>query len=889
MSWLFQKVKEHYGKIALFGIVLAILYSAYAFYTFSKQSEQLTKNANKSQLEEIALQSASSVRELSIGLSDYIKASAEAFYEYDDLLSEESLSTLERISDHSRFDRVRIVMPNYISYGPDGDGVDISGSFVPLKAFTQGISGVSGVFESPLTLKNIILFYSPIRNIKGEIVASIAGTYEVESLSDSTKIESFSGKGYVDIIEPDGCYIISSSGRKYAFKHYENLEFISEGDVNSLISDINENKPGLLQYIDDGEVFYTYYQPVGVNGWYVLQTLPESVIDSQTGYIEDISLALMIKSLGFFALVVLSIWILSHYSQKDIRSLRNLLDSVVNTVPGGVIKCSALAPDFTFEYISDGFLDLIDCTREDLDYGLAGGLLDSVYAEDKERIRQVLDAQDDDTTLQLEYRVVTFTGNIKWVLNNCTRFTDSMDNKPYIYGVCIDNTEARKTRQELQISNERLQSAISQTPSIVFEYEIENRRLHFLNRYNAYYGLPTSLENGPSYMVKNNIVESTHGEQFLKCFESFSDSNTNMISFNLRLRRSDGNLIWHRLSISSIFDPLDQKTRLIGAFVDISLFKEAMSRHKVEKKYRDAMLSDAMATFEINLTTDKYSTTDYSTNHYIKEQSNYSKQLKQIADKYLYPEDKEQFMSIFNRRNLLSEFESGRAMFYNEFRQLDEQGNVVWTSYTLNILVEPGTEDVKAIGYIKDIDTRKRTELAIKHSSERDSLTGLYNRRAALALISGYLNNPDNENKISGFMTLDLDRLKEINDTYGHLTGDDILIKIAEHLSSYFRENDIIARMGGDEFLVFMKNVHNRTDIYARAVKTCDEIKNLRAGEDEGASTTVSVGISIYPVHGSTFEELYKNSDTALYRAKRTGKNKCVIYDPIKDNQPDSI
>ncbi|PKM61381.1 MAG: hypothetical protein CVU97_07200 [Firmicutes bacterium HGW-Firmicutes-21] len=155
------------------------------------------------------------------------------------------------------------------------------------------------------------------------------------------------------------------------------------------------------------------------------------------------------------------------------------------------------------------------------------------------------------------------------------------------------------------------------------------------------------------------------------------------------------------------------------------------------------MLADAITTYEINLTSDRYIKINSSENlfcyDYVK--NSYSDILKKLCRKAVYPEDRKLFMSIYSSQNLIKAYENGRLYLYNEYRHLDKNGQAFWISCTTNLLSDPETGDIKAFSYIKDIDSQKRKELAIKHNSERDPLTDLYNRKAAQNLITDNLNN----------------------------------------------------------------------------------------------------------------------------------------------------
>ncbi|MEG0546943.1 MAG: GGDEF domain-containing protein, partial [Oscillospiraceae bacterium] len=162
--------------------------------------------------------------------------------------------------------------------------------------------------------------------------------------------------------------------------------------------------------------------------------------------------------------------------------------------------------------------------------------------------------------------------------------------------------------------------------------------------------------------------------------------------------------------------------------------------------------------------------------------------------------------------------------------------------------------------------------------SQLDQMTGVYNRSTAEELIKTILKNSDNT---YAMIMLDIDNFKQINDTYGHAYGDDVLRRLAQLLHSFFRQGDIVARMGGDEFLVFMTNAPSQKIVELKCKELLYEIQNSNTDKTK-IFTLCSLGIAISNDKSNTFELLYENADSALYEAKKNGKNQCSIY----NNEP---
>ncbi|MBR1692764.1 MAG: diguanylate cyclase [Lachnospiraceae bacterium] len=157
--------------------------------------------------------------------------------------------------------------------------------------------------------------------------------------------------------------------------------------------------------------------------------------------------------------------------------------------------------------------------------------------------------------------------------------------------------------------------------------------------------------------------------------------------------------------------------------------------------------------------------------------------------------------------------------------------------------------------------------------AQTDSLTGIYNRATTQKLIENILQLEVSHTH--ALFMIDVDNFKLINDNYGHIYGDKILKELAEALKTSFGENEIIGRMGGDEFAVFIPQAQRHGEVLQLGTKLCDY---LTARKIQGIQVNCSVGVALAPKHGSGFQQLYKNADKALYMAKSLGKNRCCIY-----------
>ena len=182
---------------------------------------------------------------------------------------------------------------------------------------------------------------------------------------------------------------------------------------------------------------------------------------------------------------------------------------------------------------------------------------------------------------------------------------------------------------------------------------------------------------------------------------------------------------------------------------------------------------------------------------------------------------------------------------------------------------------------VEVIDEEKKRENWLLYLSETDRMTGICNRGCGERKISEML-----DKHIGGLLCLiDCDKFKTINDTYGHAVGDRVLYKIGHLLKSSFRENDIVGRIGGDEFLIFMEGITSEEFAVRRMENLQQYLRELPIEELEEHTLTCSMGAAFMPKDGTTFGELYKHADEALYTTKRNGRDGFRIYHEVEEKK----
>lgn len=247
-------------------------------------------------------------------------------------------------------------------------------------------------------------------------------------------------------------------------------------------------------------------------------------------------------------------------------------------------------------------------------------------------------------------------------------------------------------------------------------------------------------------------------------------------------------------------------------------------------------------------------------------------------------EDVRRFFKSYGKNSLLSIYNSGRRRLDLEYIRVFPDGAARWVRCETRWITNPLTGHVMVLASLLDIDDKKHAQSELARAVEVDSMTGLLNHDATIKHIRRYL-EMEGCGGTHAFFMIDVDNFKHVNDKFGHQTGDDVITDVAVAISRTFRETDIVGRVGGDEFVVLMKNTAH---LRAAARKASDLINAMQYDINESSGRmelSGSVGISIYSGDSKPFEVLYAEADAALYKAKAEGKNRYVFADAAANEE----
>ena len=552
--------------------------------------------------------------------------------------------------------------------------------------------------------------------------------------------------------------------------------------------------------------------------------------------------------------------------------------TLINSLHGIAYRCKCDA-ELTIEFMSEGCIQLMGYHSSEFIGKSRQAYHKHILYEDQnwlnERLQTALNQRQ---SYEIEYRLITQNGQQKWVWEKGEGIYSHSGELLFIEGFITDISDRRMTELSAKESQRQLDSFMNAIPGIFFRTSHEqglpllyvSRGCERLTGYTS-----NEMLNNPLYGF-NNI---THAEDLPKVLANLqkvrNQPNSYVLEYRIYTKKGQEKWVWEKGH--STFDEGGNFLGIEGFITDISELKRIEEALRIsETKYRSIFENSLDGIFQT--TPDGHYLSANLALAKIYGYESPTELMESLTDiehqLYIVPYRRSEFIRLLQENDFVSSFQS---QIYRK------DGKVIWISENARAVRNEQEDLLYYEGTVEDISDYKQAKDELQWKAFYDTLTGLPNRAMFMEYLGEILREAKQHHQSFALFFLDLDRFKLVNDSLGHLVGDQLLVAIAERLKNCLRDEDLVARLGGDEFIILLPNIGS----LEQATQVADRIKSSFRSPFQLKQNQVFAGVSIGILlidekidENLTPENLMRDADTALYQAKNVSKGGYQIFNP---------
>lgn len=510
---------------------------------------------------------------------------------------------------------------------------------------------------------------------------------------------------------------------------------------------------------------------------------------------------------------------------------------------------------------------------EEIRHSLYNNIFSNGFQEEirEELLASIHDNLNKSTHFLTKMKVITSKGETLWYALELHRRTldDSGVDKVMAYMSNIE--EQVEMEEEYSVLNKFFTAFQELTTDVICRIDVQNVTLTHLVKSDFSELVGQTIPDYVNSFVLGKIVHPEDTDEFLHYSKLWLEGEVE--TFTVRTAFDSENYIWTELSGQKIYDNDGKFIEILARAKDVEQEQNLKKNNSALNQYFTAIqdLSEDML-YRVDLTTNTlYRTSQQAELFGIKPiMTNYPQSI--LDSGLIHPEDEK------NYRNYGLQLLNGTACQV-EVRMKSSEGKYEFRRLTCSPVYGELGEVTEMFGKIVNIQMVRELE----EQANFDSLTHVLNKRAILDCTSNILKESKLSSKHALFF-MDLDNFKGANDTLGHVFGDFLLGELGKRLKESIRHQDLVGRVGGDEFVIFLRDIPNLDILMGKAKMLLSTISEDFSDGVLRHSIHGSLGVAVFPEHGTSYEELYHHADIALYHSKNKGKNMVTLYeDTMKD------
>lgn len=447
-----------------------------------------------------------------------------------------------------------------------------------------------------------------------------------------------------------------------------------------------------------------------------------------------------------------------------------------------------------------------------------------------------------------------------------------------------------RMRQERSLARETSTISLSGCPRIdhpqplpeiyirdVFEYNESRQAIVFHTERELIDGEDIHQSDFPSCWITSGIVHPHFAQEIRSAFSQIH-LKSHLTLPEILLRDKSGSYSWFKLTLQHLEQEKPDTNTVLVILEPTRPERVKELEHIRTKRFYQALLSETIAYAEVDLESGELKSSGglwgaNQPDHRSDAPSFLGKLFKQLSQ-YLSPNDLLLFQGDCDPAGWVT-LQQGKEICHRFSYRCPIGQQLCWVELVIHIFREEITQNVYALICLKDITTEKERSLAQADAANRDPLTGLYNRAAFERMVRQHVLHSSCD-PCGVLMLLDIDNFKHINDRNGHLEGDHVLTQVAQILLSAFRKDDLVGRLGGDEFLIFIHAPLDHNALASRLTKLQEDLQSqIRI------PLTSSIGITLVRQQSFDYNRHLGQADIALYQSKQQGKNRFLFFEDL--------
>lgn len=553
---------------------------------------------------------------------------------------------------------------------------------------------------------------------------------------------------------------------------------------------------------------------------------------------------------------------------------REFLDLINHQIKGGTL-CVYADKDLTIQYVSESLANLLGYQHShELTTTLNNHWINIYEEKEKHTILKRLNTNKTTNEFLYEIKAQKKDGTFIWLQQNGKISNDTHDKKKFVI-LCMDISATKEIQEELSYNEKLANIAMGMSGISLWEYDIKSHNIIQTDNSIQAHGFHKIIPDVPQSLVDIGFIHPDYIKSYLKMHKEL-EKGAPYVSGIFKVQTKDRKSFYYeRIRYTNIFDANGKPYRAIGASDNVTEHEEMMLRYQREVEFNRAQSPNVFATVLLNITERKVEEahTDLEDDEQFFQTLNTYDCINFAKDLPFISSTAARYFSLLTRESIIDSYAEGMRTFTYEFVKII-QGKQTWIQFEAHLTKDPKNDELLAFIYFENIDEKHKEVERLRNLAQLDQMTRVYNHDTALKKTENTLN--DGRNMNHAFFMIDVNKFKQINDVYGHINGDKVLKTVAQNIKNNFRLDDIIGRVGGDEFIILMKNVPSLEIVKNKCDELAHSLSFACMVDHKKVNISCSIGVSI--AHGGKnirMKQLYEMADSAMYRVK---KNPLLSY-----------